>query len=254
MSRLIKGLVVPVGLVALAEIGARVNGIHSDYLAVPSIIIATFFRMLFNGELLVSTGQTFTAAFSGLAIGAGLGFLVSILFGLFPTLRKLLFMTTETVRPIPSVALIPIAMLVFGFGYRMEISIIAFAVFWPVMIIGQSAVSNIEPRLIEVAKALRMSFRERVFKIVLPAALPRYFVALRLATAGSLIVAVTVEIAANPLGLGYRLMIAEQTLNADQMFATLLWVSLVGWTLNQSLLALQNRVFHRMAAPHGPAQ
>ena len=80
-------------------------------------------------------------------------------------------------------------------------------------------------------------------KIVVPAALPRFFVAFRLAAAAALIVAVTVEIAANPLGLGYGLMIAQQTLHPDIMFAMLIWLGIVGWSVNALLLQMQRRLF-----------
>jgi NitT/TauT family transport system permease protein len=115
------------------------------------------------------------------------------------------------------------------------------------MIIGQSAVAGIEPRLDEVGRALRLNLWARVTKIVLPAALPRFFVAFRLAASAALIVAVTVEIVANPLGLGYGLMLAQQTLHPDQMFALLIWVGIVGWGLNALLLFMQRRLFGAVA-------
>ena len=208
---------------------------------------------MFDGTLLLATQQTLLAALGGLAIGGGLGLIVAILFGLFARLAQLMRFTVETVRPIPSVAIIPVAMLIFGFGYRLEMSIVAFACFWPVMIIGQSAVAGIEPRLDEVGRALRLNLWARVTKIVLPAALPRFFVAFRLAAGAALIVAVTVEIAVNPLGLGYGLMLAQQTLHPDQMFALLIWVGIIGWGFNALLLFAQRRLFGPAAlAAHAP--
>jgi NitT/TauT family transport system permease protein len=94
-----------------------------------------------------------------------------------------------------------------------------------------------------VSRVLRLSPVGRVTKIVLPAALPRYFVAFRLAMAVALIVAVTVEIAANPLGIGYELMQASQSLRPDLMFAMVLWIGLIGWALNSLLLFAQRRLF-----------
>jgi NitT/TauT family transport system permease protein len=125
----------------------------------------------------------------------------------------------------------------------MEISIVAFACFWPVLIVGQSAVGGIEPRLIEVSRALGLGLVGRAVKIVLPAALPRLFVAFRLAAGTALIVAVTVEIAANPLGLGYQLIAAQQSLQPAIMLAMLLWVGIVGWAFNWLLLLAQRRLF-----------
>ena len=67
-------------------------------------------------------------------------------------MRRAAFLTVEMLRPIPSVALLPLSLLIFGFGYRMEVAVIAFATFWPSLILTQSAVAQIEPRLIEVAR------------------------------------------------------------------------------------------------------
>jgi ABC-type nitrate/sulfonate/bicarbonate transport system permease component len=67
--------------------------------------------------------------------------------------------TIEALRPIPSIALLPIALIALGFGYRMEIVIVAFACIWPLLILSRAAVGSIEPRLIEVSRALRLSPR-----------------------------------------------------------------------------------------------
>ena len=140
-------------------------------------------------------------------------------------------------RPIPSVALIPVALVALGFGYRLEIAIVAFACTWPVLLLTRAAVAGVEPRLIEVARALRLSFAARIVKIVVPAALPRIFVAFRLAAGVSLIVAVTVEIAVNPLGLGAGVMTAGQALRPELMLAYLLWIGIVGFALNAMLVS-----------------
>jgi ABC-type nitrate/sulfonate/bicarbonate transport system permease component len=159
------------------------------------------------------------------------------------TADRLMEFSIEAFRPIPAVALIPIALLIFGFGFRMEIAIVAFAAFWPVLILSRSAVAGVEPRLIQVARALGFGMAARVWKIVLPAALPRIFVAFRLAAGIALIVAVTVEIAANPLGLGYGMMLAQQTLRPELMLAFLVWLGIVGWGMNQVLVWSQRRLF-----------
>ena len=146
-------------------------------------------------------------------------------------------------------------MLVFGFGFRMEISIVAFATFWPLLLLTQAAVQQVEPRLLEVASALNLSRLARTTKIVLPAVLPRLFVALRLGVAIALVVAVTVEIAANPSGMGYALMIAQQSLAPELMLAWLFWIGLVGYAINAAALTLQRWVACKMGeAPQGPRQ
>jgi sulfonate transport system permease protein len=155
---------------------------------------------------------------------------------------QLSFISIEVMRPIPSVALIPLAMLVFGFGFRMEIAVVAFATFWPMLVLAQAAVQQVEPQLLEVSLALGLSPLARVTKVVLPAAVPRLFVALRLGVAIALVVAVTVEIAANPNGMGYALMIAQQSLAPELMMAWLFWIGAVGFAINAAAVWLQRRV------------
>lgn len=242
-----KGLVVPGLLVIVWEVAMRLTDTTSMSLAPPGAVMTALARVVFDGSILVATRDTLISAGAGLLIGGVLGLVLGMVFGLIPLIDKLMEVTVEAIRPIPSVAVLPIAMLVFGFGYRMEIAIVAFSCLWPVMILTRSAMAGIEPRLLEVARALRLTTAQRIAKIVLPSALPRIMVAVRLAAAIALVVAVTVEIAANPLGLGYGILVAQQALQPDVMLAYLVWIGLVGWGLNALLSVAERRFFGRAA-------
>ena len=170
-----------------------------------------FWGAITDGSLFEATAFTLGTAALGLLIGALGGLLLGTLLGLSRRAAQLGFLSVEVARPIPSVALIPLAMLVFGFGLRMELSVVAFACLWPMLVLTQAAVQQVEPRLLEVARALELTPRHRFTWIVGPAIVPRLFVALRLGVAIALVVAVTVEIAANPHGMGYAMMIAQQS-------------------------------------------
>jgi NitT/TauT family transport system permease protein len=111
----------------------------------------------------------------------------------------------------------------------MESAVIAFACFWPVLLVTIAAVRGIDPRLLEVARVLELPVPQRMLKIILPAALARIAVGLRLALAIALVVAVTVEIVINPRGLGHAMMSAQQALRFDRMYAQLVWIGVVGW-------------------------
>jgi NitT/TauT family transport system permease protein len=176
-----------------------------------------------------------------------IGLALGIAFGLVAPLDRLMEVTVESLRPIPSIALLPIALIGLGFGYRMEILVVAFGCVWPILILSRAAVQGIEPRLIEVSRALRLSPGDRIRKIVIPAALPRIFLAFRLAAGIALIVAVTVEITINPIGLGAGIMMAQQALRPDLMLAYLLWIGVIGFALNTGLLAAQRHLFGRAA-------
>jgi ABC-type nitrate/sulfonate/bicarbonate transport system permease component len=242
-----KPLLLPVTALAIAEIWARVVHLQSDSLAPPSAIATALAEALRDGSILVATRDTLISAFAGLLIGSAIGLAFGIALGIFHVFDRLMEVTIEAIRPIPSIALLPIALIALGFGYRMEIVIVAFACIWPVLILSRAAVGGIEPRLIEVSRALRLSPVDRVRKIIIPAALPRIFLAFRLAAGIALIVAVTVEIAINPIGLGAGIMTAQQALRPDLMLAYLLWIGIVGYFLNTGLVVAQQRLFGRAA-------
>lgn len=237
-----------IGIGAL-EWYVRSAGTFSDALAPPSAALNAFVKVLLSageGSVVQATAFTLGSAAAGLVLGAGMGLFLGIVLGLSKRAASMGFLTIEVFRPIPSVALIPLAMLVYGFGFRMEISVVAFATFWPLLMLTQAAVQQVEPRLLEVAKALGLSPWARTFKIILPAILPRMFVALRLGVAIALVVAVTVEIAANPSGMGYALMIAQQSMAPELMLAWLFWIGMVGFAINAATQTMQAWIGRKM--------
>lgn len=239
----LKAAVFPIAFLVVWQVWMSTSHIQSDSLAAPAQIAVAFWDALRDGTIFQRTAETLETAVAGLVIGGGSALLISVFLGLVQPASRLAQFSIEVLRPIPAVALIPVGLMVLGFGYSMEIALVAFACFWPVLIYGMSAITTIEPQLLEVSRVLRLSSFGRVTKIVLPAALPRYFVGFRLSAAIALILAVTVEIAANPQGLGYELMMAAQSLHPARMFAVLLWIGLIGWALNWVLLFAQRRLF-----------
>ena len=248
-----KALLLPVTAIVMLEIWARASHLQSDSLAPPSAIAAALVEAFADGSALIATRDTLISAFAGLAIGGAVGIAFGIALGIFHRFDRLMEVTIEAIRPIPSIALLPIALIALGFGYRMEIVIVAFACVWPVLILSRAAIAGIEPRLIEVSRVLRLSPADRISKIILPAALPRIFLAFRLAAGIALIVAVTVEIAINPIGLGAAIMTAQQALRPDLMLAYLVWIGIVGYLLNTSLVIAQHHLFGRAAMVRDPS-
>ncbi len=248
-----KGLALPAVLIVAGEIAGRMANLTDiDSLAPPSAIVVAFFSAVADGSIITTTRDTLATAFTGLAVGGAIGLLIGIILGVLPTADRLMEVTIESIRPIPSIAILPIALIALGFGYRLEIAIVSFACMWPLLILTRAAVRGVEPRLMEVSRALRLTPGARITKIVIPAALPRIFVAFRLAAGIALIVSVTVEIAINPLGLGHAIMTAQQALRPELMLAYLVWLGIVGWGLNALLVVAQQRLFGRAAMVEEP--
>lgn len=237
----VRGLLIPVALVAAAEVAAGLADLRSDSIAAPSRIALAGWAALIDGSLLRRTAETLICIVVGGAIGSLIGILIGLLLGLNLWLDRLMRVTIETIRPVPAVSLFPLALLIFGFGYRMEFAAIAFAALWPALILSRAAIAGVEPRLMEVARMLQLGFAGRMFKIILPAALPRLLLAVRLTTGLALIMAITVEISSNTIGLGHEMMQAGSSLDPARMLAFLVWVGCLGWGLNALLLALERK-------------
>lgn len=226
------GVVIPLAVVVLWEAIWHIDGARMESLSRPWDVALALYQGLTTGTILIATIETFEAALLGFAIAAAIGLLVGIVLGLLPWLESIVGPSIDAMRPVPSVALIPLTLMIFGFGVRMEAAVVAFACLWPILIVTISAVRGVDTALLNVARVLEMSAYDRMIKIVLPAALGRITVGLQLALAISLVVAVTVEIVLNPRGLGHGMMSAQQAMRFDQMYAQLVWIGVVGWGLS----------------------
>lgn len=245
MSQSLRAAAIPLVALLVWELAGRLVFEPGDTTTRPSAIVLALHGALADGSLVRATLDTLRAAGAGFAIAAVLGVAIGIPLGLSRVVRGVTGPTIELLRPIPAVALIPLGLLIFGFGLSMEVMTVAFACVWPVLTIAAAAVRGIEPRLLEVGRTLELGWLARTVKIVLPFVLPRLFVGFRFAAGVALVVAVTVEIAANPQGLGYHLLLAQQNLRPDLAYGLLLWIGGLGWALNTGLVSLERRRFSR---------
>lgn len=236
------GAIVPSCLLLLWELVWHVEAWRMESLSRPTQVARAFVNAIGDGSLVLATRQTLEAALLGFALASVIGIAIGIVIGLSPRLERTVSPTIDALRPIPSVALIPLSLMIFGFGASMEATVIAFACVWPVLLVTVASVKGIESRLLEVSAALQLGVWQRTTKIVMPAALAGIVVGLRLALAIALIVAITVEIVINPRGLGHEMMAAQQALQFDRMYANLLWVGFLGWGISAATLAGVRRI------------
>ena len=238
MRRYLVGAIIPVAFLIGWEASTRTGLLTLESLSRPSDILMAGYAALRDGSLLLATMQTCETALLGLAIAAIAGIVIGAVLGLSSTAERIIGPTIEALRPIPAIAFMPLALMMFGFGVGLEASIVAYACVWPILIVTIAAVRAVEGRLLDVAAVLELPVWKKMAKIVLPAAFARINVGLRIAAAISLVVAVTVEIVLNPRGLGYHLILAEQSLEIGLMWAQLVWLCLLGYVLNLLLSRL----------------
>lgn len=201
-------------------------------------LVETLLSSALVDDILPSIGRVF----AGFAIASVLGVSIGLLLGIFRKLDPWVMPVLEFFRATPPALIIPIAFLVLGLGTNLVVFIVAFGAFWPVLINTADGARRVEPLYIETAKALQLTSAERMFRIVVPAAIPTIMAGLRIALSMSLIMMVITEILASSNGIGYLLSLSQQTFNVPATYGGVLFLALLGWLFDSVFLLVERRV------------
>src|SRR5689334_12352579 len=124
LTLVLPGWLLPLAALVVAEIAMRATGIRSDGLALPSQTAAALLELVADGEIFLRSVETIAPITIGVLTGGTLGLLIGVWLGLSATAAQLAWLSIELFRPIPPVAIIPLTMLLYGIGIRMEAAII----------------------------------------------------------------------------------------------------------------------------------
>lgn len=234
-----------VGLILLLciawELSVRLSIVESPNWPALSRVVEAFFRLLLDGTML----QVFGASLGRLLIGYGLAAVAGVVIGLgmgyFRWAHRLLDPVVEVLRPIPSPAYIPVAILFLGIGDSMKIFMVAFSAFFPILLNTVTGVRSVSPVLLNTARTFGVSTRGIVRKVVLPASLVYIFTGLRISLAIALIVTVIAEQVAGNSGIGFYLLNAQRSFLIPEMYATVVALAIFGFALNKLFLLVERR-------------
>ena len=232
----VPGLVTLVICVALWELAIRSGSVHYDYLPPPSAIFGGFLELVRSGQLAIDTLHTVKSVLIGWAVAMVLGVVLGLILGSSPLVRRYSLASIEVLRPMPAIAFVPVALLLFGFSIETELIVIILPSLWPVLINTMGGVMGIHARMFEVGRTFRLPRAEIVRKILLPAALPAILVGARISMTLALVLAVVAEMVGNPNGLGYAIVRDQQALRPELMFADVVVIGLIGIVLNAALV------------------
>ncbi|WP_235038228.1 ABC transporter permease [Microbacterium sp. 18062] len=194
--------------------------------------LAQLFADLRDLEFWRNVGRTMTAWAIGLVIASALAVLLGTVVGLVPFLRRATHTTVEFLRPIPSVALIPLAVLLYGIQLPAALVIIVFASFWQVFVQVLYGVADVDTVARDTARSFGLSRGSRIVNLVLPTALPYLMTGLRLAASVALILAVTAEMVIGTPGLGQQIVFAQSAGNYTRVYALVVVTGLLGLVIN----------------------
>ena len=227
-QRALLGLLLPLGAALLYEAAFRAGLVEARLLPSPSRILATLFDLAKSGELWTHILATVLRVAAGFVIGAGVGTVLGALTGASETARRLLDPTLQALRAIPSLAWVPLFILWLGIFEASKVTLIAVGVFFPVYLGVMGAIANIDRKIVEVGRAFRLTRLQLARRILLPAILPDYIVALRSGLGLGFMFVVAAEIMGASEGLGFLLVDGQQLGKPDQILAAIIAFALIG--------------------------
>jgi sulfonate transport system permease protein len=224
------------------ELVPRLGLAPPTLLPAPSMLPAAFLRELNSGIWLTSVGLSLGHYLVGLTVGACAGVALGIATGLWPALEQSLAWVVRVLRPIPGLAWVPFAILWFGVDQTAAVFIIAIGVFWIVFFAAQGAIRNVDRDLVELAEAFGFrSAREKLVKVLAPAAMPGILVGVRTALGQAWMAVVAAELF-GVSGLGQRMNQASSLLATDIVVVYMLTMAALYGLVDTLFVTVQSRL------------
>jgi ABC-type nitrate/sulfonate/bicarbonate transport system permease component len=233
-------------LVVLAcfELVTRAELISSRYFPPPTEMFAALLDQARTERFWAAVGHTLEGWALGLAIAAAIAIPAGIVIGSSRLLYRSLRAVIEFLRPIPSVALVPLAVLIYGSGLESKVFLAAFASTWPLLMQTLYGVQDVDPVATDTARSFGFSRAQRMLHVTLPSAVPYIATGVRISAAVALILAVTAELVIGSPGLGREINIARQSEVVDVVYALIVATGLLGWLVNALFTRAERRVLH----------
>ncbi|YCK83654.1 ABC transporter permease [Arthrobacter sp. D3-18] len=192
----------------------------------------------FQSDVLLSLGNLFIGFAIAAVAGIGLGFATALV----PPVRWMIDPLIHFLRGIPPVALVPIFISLIGFGTQMRVTSIALAALFPTMIATVDGIRSVSNDLMDVARVYRLSRKERVLNVLLPAAMPQIFSGLQVSLQVAFIVMIASEMLGSSQGIGAMTLLAQQSFMTADMWAGILLLGVIGFLVNILFSLLKRKV------------
>jgi ABC-type nitrate/sulfonate/bicarbonate transport system permease component len=231
----------------------RLGLVQERFLPAATTVIDRLVAYLFDSSFWASVGHTMAAWGIGLAISIVAAVVLGLIIGSSTFLRRATFTTIEFLRPIPSVALIPLAVLLFGAEIKSSLLLVIYASFWQVLIQVLYGVADVDPVAYNTARSFRMGRLARIRYVVWPTALPYVMTGLRLASAVALILAITAELIIGSPGLGEQIALTQSGNQVPEMYVLILATGFIGVLINVLVRRVERSVLAWHTSVRGEA-
>lgn len=230
---------------AVLETITRAGLVNESYLPPASSVLVATAQLLVEAEFLGHVGATMRAWGVGLGLAILVAVPLGITFGSSERVYRASRAVVELLRPIPSVALIPLAILVFGQGLSMKVALIVYASMWPILFNSIYGVHDVDPVAKDTARAFGFGRLAILRRVVLPSAAPFIYTGVRVAAAIALILAISAELlAGGSQGIGtWMLAVGSGSVDRTLVYAGTVVTGLLGLLINWVLVVGERRLF-----------
>lgn len=232
-------------MIVVLELASRAGFVNPRFLPPFSEVALRLVQLLGDPAFLSSIGSTAVTWAVGLSLTFCVAVPIGILLGLSKTSYRLSRTVIEMLRPLPPIALIPLAILVVGQGIEMKLLIAVYAAMWPILFNTIYGVHGVDPKTVDMARSFSMSRTDILRRVLLPGAAPFIFAGLRLSSAIVLVAVITVELVAGA-STGIGSFIAQSRSSGTRIpdvYAGILMSGVLGLVINMAMLKADQSLF-----------
>jgi len=226
------------------ELVARAEVVNPSYLPTFGTTAARLVAELGRPRFWDALTDTLITWALGLGLAVVAALVLGTVIGLVPFLRRSTHTTVEFLRPIPSVAIIPLAVLLQGLTREAALIVVVYAPFWQVMIQVMHGIADVNSVARDTARSFGLGRLQRLRHLVLPTALPYVITGFRLAASIALVLTITAELVIKNPGIGLQIDLYRSAPDAPGLYALVLVTGMLGLLVNLGTRAIEKRVLH----------
>jgi NitT/TauT family transport system permease protein len=244
-NRLLCGALGVAGLFCVMEVAGRTGLIDPLVFPLASTVLGRAAALVTDGEFLSDVTSTLGAWALGLLFTVALAVPAGFLLGSLPRVESALRPILEFLRPIPSIALIPLALAVFSDRFDMKVTLIVYAATWPVLINTMYGLKDVDPLAKETLRSFGFGKSAVLWRVSLPSTAPFIATGVRLASAIALIVAISAELlGGGAQGIGSYVLESGGSADAvEYIIAAAIWAGIIGVVTNSLFVLAERRIF-----------
>lgn len=250
LSERVPGVLLIVVLLALWEASVRLGWMVTPTWPAVTTVLTTFWQNLTDGTYVSVIGSSLRRLFVGYFAAVALAVTIGIAMGVWRGFYLLAEPLVEFLRPIPSPAYLPMAILFLGIDDTMKVFMVAFASFFPILLNTVAGVRSVDPILLETGKTFGYGRWQIVHKILLPASASFVLTGMRISLAIALIVTVIAEMVAGNSGIGFYVLNAQRSFLVPEMYAGVIALALVGFALNKIFVLVESVLMRWQKGAH----